>query len=195
MAQILNIPIFPLGTVLFPARRLPLRIFEPRYVEMTRSCIADGSVFGVCLIKGGFETGTPAVPWEIGCTARIVEWAESRPSRFSLVARGESVFRIVKRHTTPAGLVMAQVVLRDPPEPMSVPERHEPLIEMLQKLILRLGPDQLPQPHRLGDAAWVGYRLAESLPVAPERRQALLEMRDPSQMLDRIAELLQTLGP
>ena len=62
--------IFPLNTVLFPGGVLPLKIFEQRYMEMTKVCISDDRAFGVCLIKEGRETGTPAVPQDIGCLAR-----------------------------------------------------------------------------------------------------------------------------
>ena len=75
----IEIPIFPLNTVLFPGGRLPLRIFEVRYVDMTKACIRDDAVFGVCQIRDGHETGTPAKPADIGCTARIVEWDVPHP--------------------------------------------------------------------------------------------------------------------
>src|ERR1700756_1824023 len=111
MAATLEIPIFPLGTVLYPAGRLPLRIFEPRYVEMTRACLRDNSVFGVALIRAGYEVGRPAVPCDIGCTARIVEWSDPVPGQFLLEARGETVFRIRERWTSESGLIVARVEL------------------------------------------------------------------------------------
>jgi len=64
----LEIPIFPLGTVLYPEGLLPLRIFEQRYLDMTKICIRDDAPFGVCLIREGTEAGAPAVPYAIGCT-------------------------------------------------------------------------------------------------------------------------------
>ena len=69
-----EIPIFPLSTVLFPGGLLPLRIFEQRYLEMTKTCIRDLTPFGVCLIREGQEVGAPAVPHGVGCTARILQW-------------------------------------------------------------------------------------------------------------------------
>lgn len=193
MADTLEIPIFPLGTVLFPAGRLPLRIFEQRYVDMTMACIRDDAVFGVTLIRAGFEVGKPAVPCEIGCTARIVEWEVPGAGLFMLMTRGESVFRILNRWTQPDGLIVARVELLEPPAPLPLPSRYEPLAQLLVSLIGEIGEEHFPQPQRLDDAAWVGNRLAELLPVEPERKQKLLEAGDPLVVLGEVERLLKGL--
>ncbi|MDB5976947.1 MAG: hypothetical protein JWR07_3707 [Nevskia sp.] len=189
----LEIPIFPLGSVLYPAGLLSLRIFEPRYVEMTRACIRDNSVFGVTLIRAGYEVGAPAVPSEIGCTARILQWQEPEPERYTLLAQGESVFRILRRRTLPSGLIVAEIGLEEPPDPLPVADRHEPLAELLADMIEQIGEVHFPKPRRLGDAAWVGNRLCELLPVEPERKQKLLETADPLAVLDEVGRLLKQL--
>ncbi len=194
MSTTLELPLFPLSTVLFPAGRLPLRIFEPRYVKMTRACLRDSTGFGVVLIRGGFEVGRPAIPFEVGCTARIIECHETAPDRFALLAKGQTPFRILQQRTTEDGLITAHVELREPPDPMAVPERHARLAALLRLTVERYGPECLPQPHRLDDAAWVGNRLAESLPITPEQRQCLLEVEDPLSMLDRIEQILSEPG-
>jgi Lon protease-like protein len=193
MTATLDLPIFPLGTVLFPAGRLPLRIFEPRYVNMTRACLRENSVFGVALIRAGFEVGSPAIPNEIGCTARIQEWSEPSPGLFTLMARGETRFRIRQRRTQPDGLIRAGVELIEPPDPLPLPDRHATLGRLLQRLIDDFGAQHFPQPFRLDDAAWVGHRLAELLPVPPERKQKLLEILDPMSLLDELARLIRTM--
>lgn len=190
---VIEIPIFPLGTVLYPAGKLALRIFEPRYVDMTKACIRDNSVFGVCLIKAGFEAGTPAIPSDIGCSARIVEWDVPNPGLFDLQSQGESVFRLLERRTRPDGLIIGTIEYLDPPDPMSLPERFEPLQQLLTDLIKEIGEDNFAKPARLDDAAWVGYRLAELLPVSPERKQKLLEANDPLAVLQDIETMLKQL--
>jgi Lon protease-like protein len=189
----IEIPIFPLGTVLYPAGRLPLRIFEPRYVEMTKACIRDGSVFGVNLIRAGFEVGMPAIPCEIGCTARILEWEVPNPGLFNLRTQGESIFRIRQRWAGPDGLIMARVELQEPPDPMPLPERYDGLATLLTQLIEGVGPEHFPTPHRFDDAAWVGNRLAELLPVSPERKQKLLEENDPLVVLAEVEQMIKQL--
>ena len=193
MTWTMDIPIFPLGTVLYPAGRLPLRVFEPRYVEMTKACIRDNAVFGVTLIRAGFEVGTPAVPCEIGCTARIIEWDVPNPGLFTLSTRGESVFRILERRTQADGLIVATVQLEEPPDPVSLPERYEGLAKLLLELIQGIGKEHFPEPQRLDDAAWVGNRLAELLPVEPERKQRLLESGDPLAVLGEVERMLKQL--
>lgn len=179
--------------MLFPAGRLPLRIFEPRYVEMTRACLRDRSVFGVCLIQAGFEVGRPAIPYDVGCTARIVDWQSPAANQFTLMAQGESPFRILRRWTLPSDLVMAEVELIEPPDPAPVPERHAVLVRLLAELIDQIGEDYFPKPPRLDDAAWLGNRLCELMPVKPERKQKFLEIQDPLALLDELLVLLQEL--
>ncbi len=193
MSTRLDIPIFPLGTVLFPAGRLPLRIFESRYVDMTKACIRDQSVFGVCLIRAGFEVGTSAVPCDIGCTARILEWSVPSPGLFTLMTQGETRFRILERRRQADGLIRAEVELIEPPDPMPLPARHDHLGKLLQRLIKELGPENFPTPTRWDDAAWVAHRMSELLPVTPEHKQKLLEWNDPLRTLDEINRVIQSL--
>ena len=193
MSEIFELPLFPLGLVLFPAGRLPLRIFEPRYVAMTRACLRDSTPFGVVLIRAGYEVGRPAIPYEVGCTARIVECRETAPDRFALQAQGESVFRVIERRTAADGLIIGRVEIREPPDPTALPERHVERVQRLRHAIERFGAGALPLPYRFEDAAWVGNRLAEMLPVTPERRQALLELSDPLSLLDEVARILQSI--
>lgn len=189
----LDIPIFPLDTVLFPAGRLPLRIFEVRYVDMTKVCIRDKSVFGVCLIRSGRETGAPAVPHALGCTARIVEWNVQGAGLFSLVTEGEQVIRILESRTCPDGLIRSQVELIEPMPSMPLPESHAALATFLGEIIEKLGASQFSQPPRLDDAVWVCHRLAEILPMKNESRLALLEPREPLDLLSRIEHLIRTM--
>ncbi len=84
--------IFPLNTVLFPGGTLPLKVFEQRYLDMTKVCISEGRQFGVCLIKEGREVGTPAVPQDIGCLARIAHWDMPQFGVFHLQIEGRAAF-------------------------------------------------------------------------------------------------------
>jgi len=190
MAEIIEIPIFPLGTVLFPGGRLPLRIFEQRYVDMTKACIRDSSVFGVCLIRAGYEVGTPAVPCELGCTARIAEWDVPSPGLFTLATTGETRFRILNRWAEADGLLRARVELIEPAAPQVLPERFRLLGQLLRSLVDDIGAEHFPEP-RFEDSHWVGCRLAELLPVTPERKQRLLEIDEPQALLAEVERQLK----
>ena len=186
-----EMPIFSLGNPLFPAGLLHLNIFEPRYLAMTADCIKRGTPFGVSLIRAGFEVGVPAVPSAIGCTARIIEWSQPMTDRYRLVAKGESMFKIISRRVADDGLMLAHVELIDPPDPFALPPQHASLAALIKELIEALGEDApLPKPRRFDDAAWVANRWAELLPVTPERRQRWLEQADPLVALVEIEKVL-----
>jgi Lon protease-like protein len=184
--RVMEIPIFPLNTVLYPEGRLPLRIFEVRYVDMTKACIRDDSVFGVCQILEGREAGDPATPAMIGCTARIAEWDVPSAGLFSLITRGERVFRIREHWVAPAGLIRAHVELGPPPVETPLPESAAPLGKFLSELIERSDATHFPQPHRLDDTAWICHRFAEILPLPREQKLALLAAHDPLDKLSLI---------
>jgi Lon protease-like protein len=186
--ETLEIPIFPLNTVLFPGGRLPLRIFEVRYVDMTKACIRDDGVFGVCQILDGKEVGTPALSAPVGCTARIVDWDVPSPGLFNLICGGERVFRVLDQHVQPDGLIRAEVVLEAPREPRMLPPTHKMLGSMLGEILQKIGVEHFEQPAKLEDAQWVGYRLAEILPLSRDQKILLLQERDPWTVLEQIQQ-------
>lgn len=194
MTTQIEIPIFPLNTVLFPGGQLPLRIFEVRYVDMTKACIRDDRVFGVCQILDGREVGQPALAAPVGCTARIREWDVPAAGLFNLVTQGERVFRVLDQHTQPDGLIIAQVILEDPRESRPLPPSRDMLGRMLREIIAKLGPQHFEQPARLDDAEWVAYRLAEILPLSREHKLQLLQQRDPWVVLEEIERAVLGMG-
>ena len=144
----LEIPIFPLRTVLFPGGLLPLKIFEQRYLDMTKVCIRDNTPFGVCLIREGTEVGAPAVPYTVGCTARIAEWDMPHLGLFHLLCRGESVFRIVEHWTRQErAAARAGGCATPPPQPLA--PGHQPLADLLERIIDKVGSDRFPAPVQL----------------------------------------------
>ena len=183
-----EIHIFPLNTVLFPGGVLPLKVFEQRYLEMTKICISENRPFGVCLIKEGQEVGTPAVPQEIGCLARIAQWDMPQLGVFHLLAEGTQRFRIVRSSVEKMGLIAASIETL-PLEPEVAPQ--DTLCgEVLQAIIAKIGAEHFPAPHRFDDAAWIGYRLSEVLPISLDARQQLLQMSDPHARLAELGRIL-----
>ena len=97
--------------MLFPGGRLPLRIFESRYMEMAKACLKDGSPFGVCLIREGGEVGAPATPAGVGTLAKIASWDMPQLGVLHVSARGERRFRILERRVQADGLSVGKVEL------------------------------------------------------------------------------------
>ena len=186
-----EIHIFPLNTVLFPDGLLPLKVFEQRYIEMTKACLRDRLPFGVCLIREGREVGTAAVPETVGCLATIESWDMPQLGVFQLLARGTARFRIREMRVAPNHLISAgiEAIAADEPAPVDALCR-----KVLEAIIDKVGAERLPAPARLDDAAWVGFRLAEVLPIEPREKQALLEMTDAAARLVRLRGLLERQG-
>ena len=182
--QRLDIPLFPLSAVLFPGGVLSLKVFEQRYLDMAAACMKAGTPFGVCLIASGKEVGQAALPHRIGTLAHVISGDMPQLGILMLETRGGRRFRIVSQVTRPDGLLRAQVELLDEPVRQEVPAAQQGLLPLLQKIAGDLGPEKMPEPHAFDDAAWVGYRLTEIVPVQALAKQKLLELQDPLSRLE-----------
>ena len=190
----MNIPIFPLNTVLFPGGLLPLRVFEARYMDMTRDCLKQDRPFGVCLIREGAEVGAPAVPEAVGCLARITDWDMQQQGILALKTHGGQRFRIATRSADGQGLISAKVDLIDPEPPAPIPAQYGACAKLLQMVVADQGKEIFAEPLAFDDAAWVGYRLAEILPVPLVAKQKLLELTDSLQRLVILQRFLEQRG-
>ena len=184
-----NIFLFPLGTVLFPGGLLPLKIFEQRYLEMTKACLRDNLPFGVCLIREGLEVGTPAAPQSVGCLATIEQWDMPHTGMFHLMTRGSDRFRIHETSVAPNGLLAADVEMLPAIEPCT-PDPQ--CAELIKRVIQQVGAENFPQPLKLDEGAWVAYRLAEMLPFPLLQKQRMLEMETAAEIFIEIEKLLKT---
>lgn len=197
MTDTATLPLFPLQkTVLVPGAALDLRIFERRYLDMVGECGRNGSGFGVCLILDGDEVGTPATPAAFGTEAVIEDFGTTPEGLLSLRVRGQRRFHVVRTRIRDSGLVMADVEFceEDSSSPRLRPE-HALLGEVLRRILAQITEGNAdPEPAMFEDAAWVGWRLAEVLPLPQAQRQALLQLDDPHArlqlLLDGIADEL-----
>lgn len=180
------LPLFPLNTVLFPGGPLPLRIFEPRYVDMVRYCMRERSPFGVVSIRSGAEVGAVAETAEVGTTARIVDFSSLPDGLLGISCVGERKFRVLRRWQQSDGLNLADIELLAPEERLDLPAEFQHLSGLLRKVLPELGELYAATPLHPDDAAWVGYRLAEILPLSLSEKQQCLETDDP---LARVARL------
>lgn len=189
MAKQLHIPLFPLNTVLFPGGILPLRIFEPRYMEMVSACMREQTGFGVCLILSGKEVGEAATTYDVGTFVRIIDWDQRDDGMLGITVRGEQRFRVLSSHVRPSHLIMAEVELLDESTPAPIPPRHARAVPLLRDLIQRLGGTHAEQPPHYEDAVWVSGRLAELLPIGLPQKQYLLQLDDPIERLERLCDM------
>lgn len=185
------IPLFPLPVVFFPGGRLPLRIFEQRYIDMVRECSANGGHFGVCLINNHEDNERPATHMRIGTTAEICDFSTLDDGLLGIVAKGQQRLVIQETRMRDNGLLMAEVELLDEGRVVEVPEKFS-ILSMIAARFMEQMSDNYPdfQPSQLQDARWLGYRLSELLPLNTEEKQLLLQLGDPLERLQVLVDVM-----
>jgi Lon protease-like protein len=189
-----SLPIFPLNTVLFPGGLLPLRVFEARYMDMTRECLKREQPFGVCLIRSGKEVGETATPELVGCLATISSWDMRELGVLSLRTLGGRRFRILEATVAPQNLLRARVELIADEADADLPEQYTALADLLRLVIADKSAAVFAEPHALGSASWVGFRLCEILPVPLAAKQKLLELDGAITRLQILYRFLESRG-
>lgn len=186
-----DIPLFPLPTVLFPDGYLNLRIFEQRYIDMVRECSLKSSCFGVCLINNSEDSNRPANHMKVGTTAEICDFSSLDDGLLGITAHGRQKFVIQKTSMRDNGLLMGEVETLYETGPVDLPNEYFVLSMITARFMEQLG-DQYPsfQPGCLQDAGWVGYRLAELLPLDNNEKQVLLQVDDPLERLQLLVNVL-----
>jgi Lon protease-like protein len=190
-----TLPLFPLGTVLFPGGPLRLRIFEPRYLDMVGRCMKELTGFGVVLLVEGREVGaSPIATATIGTEARIVDFHRGSDGLLGLTCVGQRRFRL--RHAWRQDDVLNVGEVEDlPPEPqVAVPEDCAHLPEAMRTLYPQLGDSYSFIEQRFDDAGWLANRIAELAPLEPAAKQALLETDDPLARLREVAPVIRIRG-
>ena len=194
----MRIPLFPLKTVLFPGGVLPLRVFEQRYVTMTKQCLRDEAPFGVCLIRQGSEVARegdagPEIA-DIGTLARITRWDMRELGILEIAAVGGMRFRVENFTREPDGLVAADVVALAAEPTVALTAAQAPLKHLLELVAARVGPQHFPPGGDFADASYVGYRLAEFLPLPLPVKQSMLEINDAGVRLSVLQKFLLEQG-
>jgi Lon protease-like protein len=187
----LRVPLFPLGTVLFPGGPLPLRIFEPRYLDMLSDCLKNDRPFGVLLIREGDETGL-ATTYEVGTLAKIVDWYQGSDGLLGVTAIGGQRFRLTANQQQADGLNVGECDLL-PDEPLlALPENFKAIADILAGVLDDLGRLYESIERHYDDASWVSYRFIEVLPISLEQKQQCLERCDPMERLRLVRQVLDS---
>lgn len=193
-----SLPLFPLRTVLFPGGLLPLKVFEQRYIDMTKACLRDERPFGVCMITQGDEVahgdGTAPEFASVGTLARITNFDMPQLGILHLQTEGLTRFEVRRHAVDRSGLVVAEVTtIADEPR-NALPEIYAPLASILALIAARIGAQNFPAESKYDDASWVGYRLAELLPLPLSIKQRMLEVNDANVRLTALKQFLERQG-
>ena len=192
-------PLFPLRAVLFTGGRLPLRIFEPRYLDMIGNCMRGNRPFGVVLIKSGRDARLSADAeqpeiFDVGTEATIIDFNQLDGGTLGILAAGGHRFRIRETWETDNHLLMARVEQLPEEEPSGAStSAYQPLLDILRQLIKHPMIEKLSLEIDFDDARSVSRRLAELLPIEPEIKQGMLEIDNAEQRLALLSRLVSRL--
>ena len=199
-----SIPLFPLKTILFPDGHLPLQVFEVRYLDLIKRCIAKGEEFGVVSLLDGSEVRVPDQHETLsacGTMARILDWSAPLPGLLQISCIGTTRFQVKSAEQLKHGLWMAEVedvaedmVVPIPTEQQDVANALGALIRSLQKKQISTANMSLAPPYRLDEAGWVANRWCELLRLDMEEKQRLLLQENPVLRLELVQDVLSENG-
>jgi Lon protease-like protein len=204
-----QIPLFPLGTVLFPGGLLPLRIFEVRYLDMIGKCRKADAPFGVVSLTSGSEVRKAGADAEsfaaIGTLVVIREFESPQSGLLQIECVGSQRFRVRTTELQKHGLWVAEVEAVTEDVALEIPDDLQHTATALRRLIDTLqarrraqGAEsvRLPigEPYRFDDCGWVANRWCELVPMQLELRQRLMELDSPLMRLELVSDLLARTG-
>lgn len=185
-----EIPLFPLKTVLFPGGPLPLRIFETRYLDMIGHCLKDDIGFGVLALRDNASEEAAEVH-QVGTLARIIDWYQFDDGLLGITALGQTKFLLHSHRQQHDGLNLGQVDFLEAEPDIDLPDRFQPMLALLQSVMGELEAQYRFVEKRFDDASWIGCRLAEILPLSIEQKQMCLEISDPIRRLEVLLPVVE----
>lgn len=185
----MEIPLFPLSTVVLPGGKLPLRLFEPRYIDMVKNCFKDESGFGVCLIRDGSEAGMPAQPYPQGTLVTLIDFDQGPDGLLHITAQGQQEFSLLTYAANDDDLLVGQVQMLEPSDAPEMTSEYRELSRKLAIILQYVEPNILYEEKHLEDTDWVCNRLLELLPIAAPAKFELLQLPSTTARLDALADL------
>lgn len=188
----MNVPLFPLNTVLFPGCTLDLQIFEARYLDMIGRCMKAGTGFGVVCIVQGQEVGAPPSEHaKVGCEALIRDFQKQDNGLLGIRVEGGRRFRVLDTHTQKDQLLIGEVQWINELPDVPLEERDDDLLALLVALAEHPMVESLAMGSHASGQHALGNKLAYLLPFEDQEKLRLLETDDPGLRLDAIQGLLE----
>ncbi len=168
---------------------MPLRLFEPRYIDMVKNCFKTDTGFGVCLIKQGPESGGIAEPYPLGTQVSIIDFDQGADGLLHITVRGVREFSVLTYAANDANLLVAQIELLAEQSPLVMTPDFENLASKLELILHYIEPEiDLTEMH-FDDPNWVCHRLLEVLPLAAPAKFELLQLVNNSRRLESLSGL------
>lgn len=194
----MKIPLFPLNAVLCPGGKLPLRVFESRYLDMVKNCLKSDTGFGVVLLKSDAYESFGLPFYEQGTVAKIVDFDAGDDGVLHIIVEGQEAVRIINASLADDGLWWAEAAELESPvgiaQHVPLPDQFEELRQVLKALIRHPTVNELQLSIDFDDSEQVGFRLTELLPLDNPQKQYLFELDDPLYRLKKISDQLADLA-
>jgi len=202
--EFITLPLFPLGTTLYPSGLISLKIFEVRYLDMIKTCVREKTPFGIVTLDQGSEVRTPHEKISfarVGTFANITHFDAIQPSLYFIQCQGGARFTIRSCERKKNGLWVADVEAMEDDEAMPIPPELKIAADTLNKVIQSMAKQGLTEqqmpfmaPYLLGDCGWVANRWCEILPMSAGQREHLLGLANPRLRLDLVVDILEEIG-
>jgi len=189
-----EVALFPLSTIVLPGGRLPLRIFEPRYLDMVHDCMRHAQPFGVCLVKRGSEVGGGSQIYPYGTLVKVIDFDQGEDKLLKIVTEGVSKFRVVSTTERENKLMVGEIAALAVEPTAAIPEELQHLSELLKGTLESVASMLSYNAPDYECASWVGGRLTELLPLTPDVRNDLLVLDDPVLRLRKLDKYLKRLS-
>ena len=184
-----GVPIFPLRTILFPGSKLPLRIFEPRYLDMVSRCMRSNIEFGIVLSRKVPQPGMLET-YATGTLAKIIDWNQGDDGLLGITTLGTNKFELLSITKQEDELNVGEIKIIEKEEDFKAPPNFDNMISLLEAILEDINLYHEREKY-FESASWVSFRFAEILPLKIEDKQKCLEFDDPILRLNFLEPLIK----
>ena len=188
-----NIPIFPLKSIILPGGQFPLKIFERRYLDMTRDCLKNNSGFVIALTKTDSEYISSI--YDYACYVEIVDWSQLDGGLLGITVEGKKIVKLDNYSLNESNLLIGNAIEINIGVDYLIPQKYQILSKFYKKIYPEIKAYIFHTNPKYNDANWLGFRLIECLPIELDDKADLISMQEPLDRLERILHIVKRIYP
>ena len=187
----MKMSLFPLNTLVCPGGKLPLRVFEQRYLDMVKGCLREDEGFVVVMLRSDDDDANVSSQiYRVGTLVKIIDFDQDQQGILCIVAKGFQQVRITNPERQASGLWVGDIDYYEEDSFVSLPEEFIELQSVLKALVQHPIVQELNMEIDYDDGRQIGWRLTELLPLDASQKQYLYELQDPIRRLEKISDQL-----
>jgi Lon protease-like protein len=188
-----NIPIFPLKSIILPGGQFPLRIFERRYLDMTRDCLKTNSGFVIALTKRDADYITSV--HDYACYVEIIDWSQLDGGLFGITVEGKKIVTLSNCELNEGNLLLGHAQEIESCIDHLIPAKYQILSKFYRKIYPEIKAYIFHNKSKYNDANWIGFRLIECLPIEICDKADLIATSEPLDRLEKILHIVKRIYP